>query len=374
MASPAKYVMVKEQIREWIRTGKVKPGQKIYSENELIKMFRVSRHTIRQAVGDLVHEGLLYREQGAGTFCAFPQEERLPGEPQEARKYIGVITTYISDYIFPTIIRGIESYVTNKGYSLILACTYNNLAKEAQCLESILQRPIAGLIVEPTESSTYNPNIRYYLELEQRKIPYVMINQYYPQLDPPHLIMDDKKGGWLATRHVLELSHRKLMGVFKTDDLQGVYRMQGFMDACREAGVSVKPEWLITYRTEDLDEEVVRRVRSALEREDDRPTAMVCYNDQLAVRVLDVLRELGLRVPEDISLVGYDDSYLAEATEIKLTTVEHPKTQMGLDAAKWVMRAIERGKRDGEEPASIVYEPKLIVRSSTAPLAVASAP
>jgi len=83
------------------------------------------------------------------------------------------------------------------------------------------------------------------------------------------------------------------------------------------------------------------------------------------VKVLDVLRELGIRVPEEMSLVGYDDSYLAEATEIKLTTVEHPKTQMGLDAAKWVMRAIERGKSDAEEPGSIVYEPKLVVRGST---------
>ena len=369
MSTPAKYVVVKEQIKEWIRSGKVKPGEKIYSENELIKMFRVSRHTIRQAVGDLVHEGLLYREQGAGTFCAYPPEERTTSGPavQESGKYIGVITTYISDYIFPSIIRGIESHVTSKGYSLILACTYNNIGKEAQCLQSMLSRPIDGLIIEPTESSTYNPNIRYYLELERRKIPYVMINQFYPQLDPPHIIVDDKKGGWMATEHLIQLGHRRLMGVFKTDDLQGVYRMQGFIDACREADISVAPEMLITYRTEEESSDVLRRVREVLSQDaNERPTGVVCYNDQLAIRVLDIMRELELSVPDDISLVGYDDSYLAEATEIKLTTVEHPKMHMGLDAAKWVMRAIDRGKRDGEGPQSIVYEPKLVVRQSTA--------
>src|SRR3954447_21164492 len=104
MAQKTKYNMVKEKITEWITSGKVQPGDKIYSENELVKMFGESRHTIRQAVGDLVHEGWLYREQGAGTFCS----NKMSNTKQESKtlssvhslntngKNIGVITTYIS--------------------------------------------------------------------------------------------------------------------------------------------------------------------------------------------------------------------------------------------------------------------------------------
>src|SRR3954463_4733362 len=107
MAHKTKYNMVKEEITEWITTGKVKAGDKIYSENELVKMFSVSRHTIRQAVGDLVHEGWLYREQGAGTFCSNKLLQPIaaletPSHVQSENingKNIGVITTYISDYI-----------------------------------------------------------------------------------------------------------------------------------------------------------------------------------------------------------------------------------------------------------------------------------
>lgn len=166
VAQTTKYNMVKEKITDWITTGKVQPGEKIYSENELGKIFGVSRHTIRQAIGDLVHEGWLYREQGAGTFVSNQQvrssESALSYPPLQRTKNIGVITTHISDYIFPSIIKGIESHLTNQGYSLTFACTDNDIKKEKQCIQTMLDRNIDGLIVEPTKSNTFNPNIQLY--------------------------------------------------------------------------------------------------------------------------------------------------------------------------------------------------------------------
>ena len=372
MAQKTKYNMVKEKITEWITSGAVQPGEKIYSENELVKMFGVSRHTVRQAVGDLVHEGWLYREQGAGTFCSnkmFESSQTAEVPPKVQRlntngKNIGVITTYISDYIFPSIIKGIESYLTAQGYSLTFACTDNDVEKEKQCLETMLSRNINGLIVEPTRSSNYNPNIQYYLQLEQNNIPYLMINQYYSQLMPPHIIMNDEHGGFIATEHVIKLGHEKIIGLFKTDDLQGVNRMQGFIRAFRENNLSFFPDMVITYTTEDKDSNVVERLQEFFKKEN-KPTAIVCYNDQLALQVIFMLRGLGLKVPEDISIVGYDDSSLAEATDIKLTSVSHPKMDMGIEAAKWIVSAVEKR---GTNEHSTIYEPELVVRNSTAAL------
>lgn len=365
MAQRTKYNMVKDHILEWIKDGTVRPGEKIPSENELVQSFGVSRHTIRQAVGELVNEGYLYREQGSGTYCSpvLPTSTPQTIERLGNGKNIGVITTYMSDYIFPSIIRGIESHLASKGYTLTLSCTDNNVEKERQCLEMMLDRQIDGLIVEPTKSSSYNPNIKYYLELEQQHTPYLMINQYYSQLTPPYLIMDDEKGGFLAAEHLIKLDHERIMGLFKTDDLQGVHRMRGFIRAFREYNLPLEPELIITYTTEELVPSFYDVIHQVFENADERPSAIVCYNDQLALNVLDQLRNLRLSVPQDVSLVGYDDSVLAVATEVKLTSIIHPKQELGRAAAEWIIAAVE--KKD--TPPSHTYEPELIVRNSTAP-------
>ncbi|MEH7373546.1 GntR family transcriptional regulator [Neobacillus drentensis] len=366
MAQKTKYNMVKEKITEWITSGQVMPGEKIYSENELVKKFGVSRHTIRQAIGDLVHEGWLYREQGAGTFCSGQKlHQKLPENKIQNTnsKNIGVITTYISDYIFPSIIKGIESYLTEQGYSLTFACTDNDIEKEKQCLQSMLSRNIDGLIVEPTKSGSFNPNINFFLELEQNNIPYLMINQFYPQLVPPHIIVNDQKGGLLAAEHLIKLGHQKIIGIFKADDLQGVYRMQGFIEAHRENNIPLSPELMINYFTEEQNETLIEKVKQLLLTSDIMPTGIICYNDQIAISVLNCLRELDLNVPEDISIIGFDDSFLAEATE--LTSVTHPKIELGIQAAKWIVSAVENKNYVGNHLQSIVYEPELVVRDST---------
>lgn len=365
MAQRTKYSMVKDHILNWINDGTVKPGEKIPPESELVHSFGVSRHTIRQAVGELVNEGYLYREQGSGTYCSHVLPNPIPETIERISngKNIGVITTYMSDYIFPSIIRGIESHLASKGYTLTLSCTDNDVERERQCLEMMIDRQIDGLIVEPTKSSNYNPNIKYYLELEQQHIPYLMINQFYSQLVPAHLIMDDEKGGFLAAEHLIKLGHERILGLFKTDDLQGVHRMSGFIRAFREYGLPLEPELIVTYTTEDMVPSFYDSIGYFFENAEERPSAIVCYNDQLALSVLDQLRKLHLSVPQDISLVGYDDSILAVATEVKLTSVLHPKQELGRAAAEWIIAAVEKQ----EAPPSHIYEPELIIRNSTAP-------
>jgi GntR family transcriptional regulator of arabinose operon len=368
MAQQTKVSMVKQKIKAWIIEGNVLPGEKIYSENELVKMFEVSRHTVRQAVGDLVHEGWLYREQGAGTFVAKRATESQTQPVRSTGKNIGVITTYISDYIFPFIIKGIESYLSAHGYSLTFACTDNDPDKERQCLESMLIRQIDGLIVEPTRSSSYNPNLHYYLEMEQNNTPYLMINQYYPQLNPPNIIVNDEKGGFIATEHLINLGHKKVIGLFKSDDIQGLNRMQGFIRAFRENDIPFFPEMIVTYTTEEKEDNLLQRLKKILLSEEKKPTGIVCYNDEIAINVLHLLRELEIRVPDELSIVGYDDSYLAEASETKITSVTHPKMEMGIEAAKWIVAAVEGKEIESAETRQKIYEPELIIRNSTKPI------
>jgi len=356
-----KYRQLKGLILSWIVSGQYKPHDKLPSENEIGKQYEMSRQTVRQALGDMEQEGWLYRVQGKGTFVADQSVSERRGTSQSMS--IGMITTHISDYIFPTIVRGVESSLRARGVNLLLASTNNEKDKEQGSLESMLHESLGGLIIEPTRSAEGNPNFHYFLALDAKNVPYVMLNERYSDVDAPCLRVDDELGGYRAASHLIELGHERIAGLFKTDDFQGVHRMRGFMRAHREQGWSVQSEYLLRYTTDEKDTKPLEALQALLNREPgERPTGIVCYNDQLAVKCLDIIRRMGLSVPQQLSIVGFDDSNLATATEVKLTTLAHPKTEMGEDAVKLLLEMIEKGNR----PSDKVYEPVLILRESTA--------
>lgn len=347
-----KYSQLKEYLKEQMRLGKIATGNQLPSENMLAKQFTLSRHTVRQALGDLENEGFVYREQGRGTFCS-------PRNRNGGGRTIAVLTTYISEYIFPGVIRGIEEILSAAGYTLVLATTGNDKVKEAVCLENLLNQDIAGLIIEPTKSAGENVNLKYYQELERRRIPYLMFHATYPELDPAYILMDDEKGGYMATQYLLQLGHREIAGIFKTDDLQGVRRQAGFLAALSAYNISIKPEYLGNYDTEQLSSYPYQFTRGLLQRTNG-PTAIVCYNDQVAIKILEAVREEGIKIPDQLSIISYDDSMLAVASEVKLTTIKHPKAEMGRQAARFIIDMLE-GRM---ERPRLVYQPELIIRTS----------
>lgn len=346
-----KYSQLKDYLKEEMRLGKIAADEQLPSENMLATQFKVSRHTVRQALGDLENEGYVYREQGRGTFCA-PRN-------RSAGRTIAVVTTYISEYIFPVVIRGIEEVLSAAGYTLILANTGNDKAKEAQCLENLLSKDIAGLIIEPTKSAGENANLKYFQELERRRIPYIMFHATYPELDPAYIVMDDEKGGYMVTQYLLQLGHREIAGIFKSDDVQGVKRQAGFISALNAYNIAIRPEFLGNYETEQQKSYPYQFAKGLLQRANG-PSAIVCYNDQIAIRILEAVREEGIKIPDQLSIISYDDSSLAVASEVKLTTIKHPKAEMGRQAARFIIDMLE-GRMDKPR---LVYQPELIIRTS----------
>ena len=361
-----KYGIVKQAIKSKILDGTYEPHAKIPSESEMMKQFEVSRHTVRLAIGELVTEGWLYREQGAGTFCADRSKQQLQqnGMPN---KNIAIVTTYISDYIFPSIIRGAEAYLSDHGYNVSLFNTNNDHEKEREYLERIITTGFDGAIIEPTKSASANPNINYYLNLERLQIPYIMINAYYDALEPFRVLVDDEQGAFLQTEHLIKQGHRDIIGFFKTDDMQGTLRMKGYLKAHREHKVPITPNHIVTYSTEEKHEKPVNELEALLNQSEAKPTGLVCYNDELAIKLINVLRERNIKIPQDMSIVGFDDSFLTELSEVKLTSVAHPKAELGRAAGKLILDLIESGQGKGYEAAidSIVFPTKLVPRQST---------
>lgn len=351
-----KYEIVKNGLLADIKAGKYGIGDKLPTESELMEQYSVSRYTVRRAATELENDHYAYRIQGGGMYVdnwTKKQAEHL------ADKRIGVITTHLADYIFPSIISGIDRVVSTEGYSLMVANTHNDHQIERDSLLNMLNTGIQGLIIEPTLSAITNPNADIYQQIKDAGIPVVVINAAMDEKNFPIVTMDDRKAEFELTDYLLNQGHTHILGIFKVDDIQGVHRMRGFTEAYQQRPNLALDSDIIMYQSgEGQIAKTIHKIEAYL-KGPDRPTAMAFYNDELAIQVMELVRSLGLRVPEDISIVGFDDFQLSQYVNPSLTTTVHPKNKMGFDAAKMLFKMIE-----GQPVASIVYEPQMIIRNS----------
>jgi GntR family transcriptional regulator of arabinose operon len=348
----AKYKQVIEYYKDYIKIYELIDGDLLPSESEVADKFNFSRDTVRRALEELEKEKVVSRKRGKGTFF-----KDIKNEVKEKR--VAVITTYLSNYIFPNIISGIEEVVSSKHYTLNLANTDNDPNKERKHLRKVIDNEVDGLIIEPTKSAVDTHNMDLYRELKAKNIPFVMLNAYYRELNPSYAIVNDYKGGHKATQYLLQLGHKNIAGIFKEDDLQGIFRMKGFKKALSDYGIDPEKADIGTYITSQISSYPYHCMNKMLSKSD-KPTAVVCYNDEIAVDVVKAILDNGLKVPEDISVVSFDDSILATATNIKLTTIRHPKEELGRHAARLLFNMLEIGV----EKPRFLYDPELVVRDS----------
>ncbi|MCL6599946.1 MAG: GntR family transcriptional regulator [Alicyclobacillus macrosporangiidus] len=365
MSDTPKYLQLVEDIKSWIESGKLAPGDKIPTEYELAKQYNISRHTVRQAITQLSYERWVKKAQGRGTFVLDPPSR---SNIQSPKSYlIGVITTYVSDYIFPSIIHGIESRLRSEGYSILLASTMNDPVLESQALQSVIDRKVDGVIIEPAMSAYPDSNHKAYLALFERRIPFVMLHAARPEYPVPCVRVDDEAGTKLITEHVMALGHTRIGGIFKADDLQGKLRLRGYLGALREGNVEVKPEYLSFYTTAQREKAVNEYVDGLLKLHgESRPTAIVCYNDDIAFQLIQLLEQQGVRCPDDVSVVGFDNARMPTLGSYQLTTIRHPGSVLGEAAADTILRFIENvDKGCWSTLGDRIFEPQLIVGNST---------
>jgi len=352
-----KYLELKNYLKQQIIMGRIKAGERIPSENKLCNDFSLSRHTVRKAISLLVSEGYLYTEQGLGTYVKDRSIRRTESHN------IGVLTTYISDYIFPRVIQGIDTVLSHRGYSIMLKNTDNNVAKEAKYLEEALSKDLEGLIIEPTKSALYSDNSAYYEALDIHRIPYIFIHGCYQHIkDKSYVILDDAQGMYLAVNHLIQLGHKNIAGIFKADDMQGVNRHHGYVKALSEAGIPYDSNKVIWFHTEDRKVKPNTEIRNFINTGISLDS-ISCYNDEIAFGIYQTLSELGVRVPEDISITGFDDSNLATACPVRLTTVTHPKEKLGEVAAELLLELLKDPDYINN-PRRKVFKPELVIGDS----------
>ena len=357
-----KYLAIVEWAKEYIKMEGLGPNDRFLTEKQLCEIHNVSRQTVRQAMMRLESENVICRVRGSGTFVS--GRASAVSVPPPTKRTVGVISTYFSDYIFPHIVTGIESVLGEAGYSMQLSITHNQVLEETQALESMVSSGVCGLIVEPSKSALPNPNMPLYQELRQKGVPLVFFNAKYPWSDYPYVSMDDEAAARKVTDHLFERGHRSIAGIFALDDIQGHKRYSGYMNSCLEHNVKGFEQNVFWFATSDRNS-IFRYAREKLIDLFSETTAVVCYNDKLAVNLLKFCRENGISVPGDLSVVGIDDSRYASICEVPLTTVRHPHSMLGSAAAEILIGMIEHRRPDPEDR---IFTPDLIVRNSVAQL------
>ncbi len=335
--SGTKYKALYDWIAKSIDSRKVAFGEKLPSENMLCQKFGISRQTVRNALAELEKAEYVSRFKGKGTFV---KKKVTLGRADT----VGVCLSFLENYIFPNVLHGIEEVLTEHGFGIDFGFGNNRVDQEAKFLRRMLDMNVSGLIVEGVKSAFPTPNEQYYKELQRANIPIVFVHNYYSNVKCPCVLMDDETLMAQLTELLIQAGHRRIAGVFKFDDLQGILRYTGFVKALMKAGLPVNEDLVAWYDSTNLESARVR-TDCILEEFADvivkkGVTAFACYNDLIASRMVEKLEARGVRVPEDVSLVGFDNSEIVQLKKFRLTTAHHPKDLLGETAAKKLLHLI----------------------------------
>lgn len=369
--SEPKYRKVAEQLRREIAAGAWGPGEQLPVERELADSLSVSVNTLRRAVSQLVHEGVVLRRQGAGTFVR--PKDPPPGMPTHAhtvtRRLVGVLVPSTT-YYYPRVIDGIQRHLREAGAGVMLASSKYDPDLERDELRAMLETGVHGLLLVPNLHLMDDPQ-GYVDGLGELPVPYVLVERHPPDPapdDPTTYVKTDHAGGvYRAVKHLRSLGHRRvgLMGRRLTGTSEMIAR--GFTEAARLLDIDLV-EGAETRREEWSPAETADYVRHCART---GVTAVFCHGDRDAASLAVHARRHGLDVPGDLAVVAYDDE-VAEVGDIPLTAVSPPKEEVGGLAAQLLLRRLDRPDRAPTH--RIQLQPRLVVRASCGALTPSRTP
>jgi LacI family transcriptional regulator len=271
---------------------------------------------------------------------------------------IGMLIPDLTNPLFPPIVKGIEDRLSKDGYTLVLANTDYDVEREAAIARGMIARQVDGLVLA-TARREY-PLVH---DLLAAGVKVVLVNRTMEHAPVAAVTGDEHVGIGLAVEHLVGLGHRAIAYVGGDADAStGLGRYDAFVSRLREEGVPLDPD--LVAHAEHFHEEPGAAAFAGLLDRGKRFTAVVAANDRLALGCYDVLRERGLRIPADVSVIGYNDIQFADKFDPPLTTIRVPHHQIGVKAAQLILEALGDGDAP---PLTLRLTPTLVVRASTAP-------
>lgn len=269
---------------------------------------------------------------------------------------VGVVVLDVGNPFFTDVARGIEDRITQDGGMVSICSTDETMQKETRYLRMLEEQGVRGLLIIPSGSS-----LRHLQAIARRGTPVVMLDRASRSVDLCAAAVDDVRGGELAAAHLLAHGHRRIAFLNGPSSIrQCVDRRRGAARAVRAAGLD-PDQTLVDVQTSSPKADGADPAIELLLEWPQPPTAIMCVNDLLAIGTLRALLDRGVRVPADMSVVGYDDIEFVSLVSVPLTTVRQPKYQLGYTAADLLLTESEPGHRHRQ----VLLQPELVARAST---------
>ena len=341
------------------------PQQEI-SISDIARVAGVSHTTVSRALREspLISVDTRERIQRLAQDMGYTPNAIAQSLQMQRTRMIGLVVTSIDDPFLSDILKGVEEVTRAAGFSVLLSATHNDPDQEMAIIETLHRRRVDGMLVASSRITA-----KYKKRLDHIRVPTVLINsQAESQDNLLHWVaVDDPAGAQLAVEHLLQLGHRSIgyLGV-SCRPRSNQQRLQGYQNALERAGMSCRDDWIvIAPGTEASHEEDVIAGQASLPcLLDAGITAIFCYNDMVAIGALIACQERGIAVPQELSVVGFDNIRMASYVTPPLTTIHQPKVELGHLATEVMLDLLQN--RPGKNH---ILQPALVTRASTSPLA-----
>ncbi len=361
------HIQLLNDLRHRILSGEWAPGSRVPSENMLVRLLGISRSTVRLALNAAKAEGLIDSVPGKGSFvCAKPSK-------QLSSNLIGFIIPYFRSSFDGQLLRGAESTLRAKGYRTLFCNSERQVAEEDRLLRLLLDDHVAGIMIWPVMDD--QPQ-RVLFDLSRQNVPLALMDRTFPNLSADTVLCDNHSGGYTATRHLIDLGHRQIAFMARPhlNLLPIAERLRGYRQAMQDAGLEPSDPLLIGASQEistdyalrsytNANGEDIRQIRKYLTAPK-RATAIFAMNDLMALQILRAAELAHVRVPQELSVVGFDDLDLAGHLEVPLTTILQDSFALGQETARVLLQRIAAPHHP---PRQIVLPTRLVARASTAP-------
>lgn len=275
-------------------------------------------------------------------------------------KNIGVIIPAIVHHFFTTVIRGIEKYANAKGYNVIVCLSEESFDREVINMEMLANGSIDGFIMSLSSETQRKGDYNHLKEVTEQGIPLVLVDRITNEVDCDKVIIDDELGAYLATKKLIAQGRKKI-ALITTDDYLSVSkaRTEGYKKALLESNMQVDEERILKLSSMEMDEKSIEDFFNR-----NKVDAVLCVNEIFTVFSMRLVQKKGLRIPDDISFIGFTDGLLSKYANPSLTVVAQHGEKMGEIAAQMLIDKVEN-ENEEENYQTKILEPTLVVRDST---------
>jgi len=347
------YFQLQTWLQEQIEQGVFKPDDKIPTEEELGEITGLARATIRKAINNLVNMGYLRRKRRLGTFVEHHSKS------ENKRDIVGIIVPDIRTGYTPELVRGIEDEAANNRLSTILCNTDDLFFKANFHAERLINNSVCCVIFVPTAASD-DKNQEIVDKFINRDIPVILADRTIDNTELDYVTTNNFDGGYQLTKYLINKGHKHIGITLSTLFSTERERFEGYKQALIDSGIEPDPRLIKLHDGPYTDEHYVKLAKKLLQKQD-KITAIFAGHDRIAYVIYSVAKDMGISIPEDISVVGYDDLNPNYSNLMPLTTMHQPIYEMGQESLNILLK---RNKGAFDSPQQIVLKSRLIERDS----------